>query len=343
MGAAASVSVGNRTESNVTNSTSNEQYFSMDNIIKITNTMNQKTVSVNAITQKYNTESLNNVKVKLKNTSIKIGGEGNKVAISASSTAMQTIDAIAEAVGVVEHSSNLKDAVMFNIANNGFSMQSSDMSSSATSSSTTELDVSGIGVAAASVGINNTVCTNVNNSIRNVFSMAISNNMSSATERQSLAESINNAKQLVNMVNNNEVGVDIDGGSIDVSGKLNTADIAASVLSGSNVVSQSAISSNMKSTLTAEMTNIGSATSTVEASQTAKSTATAAASYTQSTSLSTDKTIGIIAAVAVVGLICGTIVVSVKCASKNKQTNDNKKKEGVEMDAEPLLKTDEAL
>lgn len=319
MGAAASVSVGNRTESNVTNSTSNEQYFSMDNIINITNTMNQKTVSVNSIVHDYNLENSNNVKVNLKNTTIKIGGEGNKVFISASISASQAINAIAEAVAVVEHSSNLKDAVMFNIANNGFSMQSSDMSSAATSSSTTELDVSGIGVAAASVGINNTVCTNVNNSIRNVFSMAISNNMSSATERQSLAESINNAKQLVNMVNENEVGVEIDGSTIDVSGKCNTADVSASAMSGSNVVLQSAISSNMKSALTAEMTNIGSATSVVEASQTAKSTATAAASYTQSTSLSTDKAVGLFAAVAVVGLICGAVVISARCNAKGKQ------------------------
>ena len=342
MGSAASVSVGNRTESNVTNSTSNEQYFSMDNLISITNTMNQKTLSVNSIVQDYNLNSSNVVKVRLKNTNIKIGGEGNKVAISATSTGMQTIEAMAESVGIVEHSSNLKDAVMFNIANNGFSMQSSDMSSAATSSSTTELDVSGIGVAAASVGINNTVCTNVNNSIRNVFSMAISNNMSSTTERQSLAESINNARQIVNMTNNNEVGVDVDGVNIDVSGYFNLADIAASAMSGSNVVLQSAIASNMKSSLTAEMTNIGSATSTVDASQTAKSTATAAASYTQSTSLSTDKAMGIFATVAIVGLICGTVVISVKCASKNRQTN-NKNYEGVEMDAEPLLKTDEAL
>ncbi len=341
MGAAASVSVGNRTESNVTNSTSNEQYFSMDNLISITNTMNQKTVSVNAILQEYDMSSLNEAKVKLKNTSIKIGGEGNKVAINASTSAIQAIDSIAEAVGIVEHSSNLKDAVMFNIANNGFSMQSSDMSSAATSSSTTELDVSGIGVAAASVGINNSVCTNVNNSIRNVFSMAISNNMSSTTERQSLAENINNAKQLVNMVNNNEAGVEMDGVNIDVSGKMNTLDASASAMSGSNVALQGAITSNMKSALTAEMTNIGSATSTVEASQTAKSTATAAASYTQSTSLSTDKTMGIIAIVAVVGIICGTIVISVKCAAKSKQTN-NKKEERVEMNTEPLLKSDES-
>jgi hypothetical protein len=341
MGAAASVSVGNRTESNVTNSTSNEQYFSMENLVNIVNTMEQKTASVNAIVQDYGMESLNKAKVKLKNTTIKIGGEGNKVAISASTSAVQAIESIADAVAVVEHSATLKDAVMFDIANNGFSMQSSDMTSAATASSTTELECSGIGCAAASVGINNTVCTNVNNSIRNVFNMAINNNMSSATQRNSLAESINSAKQLVNMVNSNEAGVEMDGVNIDVGGKCNTFDASASAMSGSNAVSQSAISSNMKSSLVAETSNIASATSTVEAGQTAKSSATAAASQTQSTKVSTDAALGIIAGVAVVGLICGTIVIGIRCSGKNNKTKDDDKKEGTEMVTESLLKKNE--
>lgn len=319
MGAAASVSVGNRTESNVTNSTSNEQYFSMENIVKINNSMEQKTATVNAIVQDYGMESLNKAKVKLKNTTIKIGGEGNKVAISASTSAVQAIEGIADAVAVVEHSATLKDAVMFDIANNGFSMQSSDMASAASASSTTELECSGIGCAAASVGINNTVCTNVNNSIRNVFNMAINNNMSSSTQRKSLAESINSAKQLVNMVNSNEAGVEMDGVNIDVGGKCNTLDASASAMSGSNAVLQSAVSSNMKSSLVAETSNIASATSDVDAGQTAKSSATAAASQTQSTKVSTDAALGMIAGVAVVGLICGTIIISAKCNAKSKQ------------------------
>lgn len=343
MGAAASVSVGNRTESNVTNSTSNEQYFSMDNIISITNTMNQSSVLVNSLKSEISQEAWNEVSVEISGGKFTVSGENNTLNIEAAATASQAAEIMGEAVGLLEHTSNLKDAVMFNIANNGFSMQSSDMSSAATSSSTTELDVSGIGVAAASVGINNTVCTNVNNSIRNVFSMAISNNMSSATERQSLAESINNAVQVVQQLNKNKAALKITDSTIEMAGKANTIALDASASSGMGAKLQSAISSNMKSALTAEMTNIGSATSTVEASQTAKSTATAAASYTQSTSLSTDKAVGILAVVAVVGLICGTIVISVKCASKNKQTNDDKKKEEIEMESEPLLKTDEAL
>lgn len=320
MGAAASVSMGNTTESNVINSTSNEQYFSMENIVKITNSMEQKTTNVNALTQKFDTSAWNNATVEIIGAKIKIGGTGNTVAINGSASALQNIEAIASANAIIEHVSNLTDAVMFDIANNGFSQQSSDMSSAATASSTTELEVSGIGTAAASVGINNTVCTNVNNSIRNVFSMAINNNMSSSTERSSLAESINSASQTIKMVNNNEVGIKIANTEIDVSGELNTlkVDATASSTTGANL--QSDLTSNLKSSLVAETNTIASATSTVEASQKAKSSATASASQSQSTKLSTDGAIWAIAAAVMVGTICFAVVGVAKCKGKGNNT-----------------------
>lgn len=316
MGAAASVSMGNKTEANVTNSTSNEQYFDMKNIVKITNTMNQKTTSVNSLMNKIGTENINKATIKIKNSTWKIEGDNNKISFSASAGIKQNIEAIATAQAIVEQSSNLKDAVMFNIANDGFSMQSSDMSSAATSSSTTELDVSGIGCAAASVGINNSVCTNINNSIRNVFSMAVTNNMSSATERNALAESINSAKTLVNQVLHNEVGLDVEGLTIDIKGNSNMIDVEAKAAQESNVVAGSSVTSNLKSSLIAETSNIASATSTVEASQTAKSSATASASQTQSTKLSTDGILWVIAIVAIVGTLGTGAFGASKCKKK---------------------------
>ena len=316
MGAAASVSMGNKTESNVTNSTSNEQYFSMENIVKIVNTMNQKTTSVNALIQQFDTQSWNNATVEIYGSTIKVGGKGNAVTLNANASAIQNIEAIAEAYSVVDHSSNLTDAVMFDIANNGFSQQSSDMSSSATSSSTTELEVSGIGTAAASVGINNTVSTNVNNSIRNVFNMAINNNMSSSTERASLAESVNSAQATVKMVNNNEVGIKVSNTTIDVAGELNVLNVDASALSGTGVKLQETVTSNLTSSLTAITNTVASATSTVEASQKAKSSATASASQTQSTKLSTDGVIWAIAGVAALGIVCTMVAKVIICGKK---------------------------
>ena len=322
MGAAASISMGNKTESNVTNSTSNEQYFSMENIVKIVNTMNQKTTSVSALTQKFDAQSWNKANVEIYGSTIKIGGKGNTVALNADASALQNIEAIAEANSVVEHSSSLTDSVMFDIANNGFSQQSSDMSSSATASSTTELEVSGIGTAAASVGINNTVSTNVNNSIRNVFNMAINNNMSSATERESLAENVNSAMATVKMVNNNEVGIKIGKTDIDVSGELNVLKIDAAASSDTGVKLQQTVTSNLSSSLVAITNTIASATSTVEASQKAKSSATASASQSQSTKLSTDGAIWAVAAAVMVGAISFAVVGVVKCKNKgnNQQT-----------------------
>ncbi len=340
MGAAASISMGNKTESNVTNSTSNEQYFSMENIVKITNSMNQKTTSVNALTQKFDAQSWNKANVEIYGTTIKIGGKGNTVALNADASALQNIEAIAEANAVVEHVSNLTDSVMFDIANNGFSQQSSDMSSSATASSTTELEVSGIGVAAASVGINNTVCTNVNNSIRNVFNMAVNNNMSSATDRASLAESVNSAMATVKAVNNNEVGIKVANSTIDVSGELNVLKIDAAASSGTGVKLQEKLTSNLTSSLTAVTNTVASATSTVEASQKAKSSATASASQSQSTKLSTDSAIWAIAATVMVAAICTAAIGVAKCSKKGKggpqtvMVNNNVTNK---VDNEPLL------
>ena len=316
MGAAASISMGNKTESNVTNSTSNEQYFSMENIVKITNSMKQKTTSVNALSQQFDAQAWNRADITIEGTTIKIGGKGNTVALNAEASALQNIEAIAEANAVVEHTSNLTDAVMFDIANNGFSQQSSDMSSSATASSTTELEVSGIGVAAASVGINNTVSTNVNNSIRNVFSMAVNNNMSSTTERSSLAESVNSAMATVKAVNNNEVGIKVANTTIDVSGELNVLRLDAKAASTTGITLQETLTSNLTSSLTAVTNNVASATSTVEASQKAKSSATASASQSQSTKLSTDSAIWAIAAVVMVGAICTAVIGVAKCSGK---------------------------
>ena len=316
MGAAASISMGNKTESNVINSTSNEQYFSMENIVKITNSMHQKTTSVQALTQQFDTRAWNEADITIEGTTIKIGGKGNTVELSSSASAQQNIEAIAEANAVVDHVSNLTDAVMFDIANNGFSQQSSDMSSAATASSTTELEVSGIGVAAASVGINNTVCTNVNNSIRNVFSMAVNNNMSSATDRSSLAESVNSAMAIVKAVNNNKVGIKVANTTIDVSGELNVLRLDAKAASTTGISLQEKLTSNLTSSLTAVTNNIASATSTVEASQKAKSSATASASQTQSTKLSTDSAIWAIAGTVMVAVIGATVIGVAKCSGK---------------------------
>ena len=316
MGAAASVSMGNKTESNVTNSTSNEQYFSMENIVSITNSMNQKTVNVTAINTRITQQSNNKVSVKIKNAKIKVGGKGNVTTIGANASSEQKAEAIAESKAVVEHTSNLTDAVMFDIANNGFSQQSSDMSSAASASSTTELEVSGIGTAAASVGINNTVCTNVNNSIRNVFSMAINNNMSSATDRASLAENVNSATAIIEQVNSGEAGLDIDGLDLEVGGEKNTTTINAAVVSGMGAALQETLTSNLTSSLTAITNTVASATSTVEASQKAKSSATATASQTQSTKVSTDSAIWAIAATVMVAAICAAAIGVAKCSGK---------------------------
>lgn len=280
----------------------------------------------------------NVAKINIKGGVWKVGGKGNTFTLNTNSTSEETVEAVAEANAVVEHTSNLTDAVMFDIANNGFSQQSSDMSSSATASSTTELEVSGIGTAAASVGINNTVCTNVNNSIRNVFSMAVNNNMSSATDRASLAESVNSASALIQAVSENEVGINIDGTDFDIGGEMNTVTLDAKAASGMAVKLQEKLTSNLTSSLTAVTNTVASATSTVEASQKAKSSATASASQSQSTKVSTDSAIWAIAGVIMVGAICTAVVGVAKCSGKkNNQPTVIINNAPNRADEEPLL------
>ena len=320
MGPSASISVGNRTESNVTNSTSNEQYFSMENIVKINNSMNQKTTNVNTLMEDIGTESRQKATITIKGGVWKIGDEGNTFAIDASATAEQNINAIAEANAVVEHISNLTDAVLFDIANNGFSQQIADMSSAAAAASTTELEVSGICLAALSVGVNNTVCTNVNNSIRNVFSMAVDNNMSSATERASLAESVNSSMAIVKAVNNGEVGIVMDGTTVDIGGKMNVVTLDAKTASTTGVTLQKKLTTNLTSSLEAITDTVASSTSGVETSQKAKSSAAAFSSQTDSTKVSTSSLIWAIAGVLMVGAICTAVAKVIVCGKKGNNT-----------------------
>jgi hypothetical protein len=291
----------------------------MENIVKINNSMNQKTTNVNTLMEDIGTESRQKATITIKGGVWKIGGEGNTFAIDASATVEQNINAIAEANAVVEHISNLTDAVLFDIANNGFSQQIADMSSAAAAASTTELEVSGIGTAAASIGVNNTVSTNVNNSIRNVFSMAVTNNMSSTTERSSLAESINSASALVKQVNNNESGIDIEGTDFNIGGEMNVVKIDAAAASGMAVTLQQTLTSNLTSSLTAITNTIASATTIVEAVQKAKSSASGSASDDHSTKLSTDKWLLIAAGGAALAFV---VIAGISVYNCNKKGNN---------------------
>lgn len=317
MGPAASVSIGNRTEANITNSTSNEQYFSMNTAIKVTNSMNQKTTSVNTLKEELAQQSKQEVSIVV--DGMKVSGKYNNTVITASATSDQIIELIAEAKAVLEHVSNLTDAVMFDIANNGFSQQYSDMSSAARASSTTELDVSGFCLAAASVGINNTVCTNVNNSIRNVFSMAVNNDMSSATERASLVENINASSSVIEQVTSGKVGIKIK--NLEIGGEYNDTTIDASTYSGMGAKLQENLTSNLTSSLTAITNTLASATSDVEASQKAKSSAIADSSQEQTTKISTNSAIWAIVAAVAVGTICAAVIGVAKSNGKQGNTD----------------------
>lgn len=300
MGGASSVSEGNLTESSVTNSTTNEQYFNMDTCVSIVNTLEQmNTLIANAQTvvdQGTFVSAMN----KIKNTVINISGSGNTITLSANANAVQQAKAFGTLSGYLNHSADFCDAVMFDIANYGSSEQLAEMISTATSTKTMELDVSGIGAVAAQSSINNSVISNVNNSIRNLFSMNVNVCMSSKTQRNLCSANVTAAYTAAKQISENIAVTELEGVTINIKGDNNVIEAASAADSTAGAILESTVTTNLISSLQASTGNIASASSTAEGKTESHSTATATSEDSQKTSLDTNIFGGAIIAVALV-------------------------------------------
>lgn len=288
MGGASSVSEGNRTESNVTNSTTNEQRFNMDTCVSIVNSLEQtNTLIANAETEVVQ-NAINSAVTSIKNTVINITGNDNKIELSSNASASQKAKVVATLSGYLDNSANFCDAVMFDIANYGSSNQLAEMISTAAATKTMELDVSGIGAVAAQSSINNSVISNVNNSIRNLFSMSINVCMSSKTQRKLCSDNVTAAYNVAKQMHKNIAVTELDGVTINVTGDNNVMDAASASGSSAGMELESAVTTNLTSSLQASTGNVASASSTAEGSTEAHSTATATSEDSQKTSLDTN-------------------------------------------------------
>ena len=220
-------------------------------------------------------------------STITIAGTNNKLDLSAAADSEQAIDIAANLAGYLNHTSKLEDAVTFDIANVGSSMMSSAMASTAKSGSSMELDVSGIGTAAMQAGINNTVMTNVNNSIRNVFSMAVSNYMSSETHRESLAEVINAAYAFAQTMSKQEAAARIVNSVINISGDSNVISLSSKTQTTAGAVVNQEMESRVTAGTEAITVNTVTATSDISGTMQTMSSATAEATQTQESKLKT--------------------------------------------------------
>ena len=127
MSASASVNVGNKTESNVTNSTVNESKFSVNNCTNIVNTLNEETTMVVNADVGATQEMWNEANITIEGGEYLLDGSGNKLEITAKSTGKQKADISASLAGYAAHSTDLTDSIMYDISTKGESMQFADM------------------------------------------------------------------------------------------------------------------------------------------------------------------------------------------------------------------------
>ena len=318
MSASASLNVGNRTESNVTNSTVNESNFSVSNCTNIVNTLNQETVMIlNAevgATQKLWAKA----NIVIKDAVYDIDGENNYVGNEATSKSTAIATITADAAGYAAHSTSATDSVMYDISTRGESMQFSEMMSAAKANQTTECSSSGLFSLSCQVGINNSVISNVNNSIKNIFNMAISNYISSETLRNMLLKNITNAQTAINQVMNNEASIEITNSIFKIGGINNVLKFSADA----STSAESNIMSTVESSATALTTAISnmamSASTDITNSQTAISKAEASADGSSKVSSDSGLTDSTLKWLAVIGGISTVAVAFVTAWGKYK-------------------------
>lgn len=318
MSASASVNVGNRTESTVTNETVNESNFTVTNCTSIVNTLNQETVLL--VNSEVGTiqNVMSQAKLTIKGTTIEIGGKNNKVKLTANSSAKVKAEVIAKCQGQAKHSASAQDAVAYDITTNGESMQFSEMISSAKATQTTECSSSGLLSLSMSVGVNNSVVSNVNNSIKNIFNMAISNYMSSETRRNMLVKNVTQATAIANQAAQSEAVLEVLDSTFKLTGENGelTADATTGVSSESSIMSE--VDSSASALTSAISTTTMSTTSDITNSQTAISKADASADGSTKVSSDSGLTGNTLVLLAIVGGVVGVLTVGVTMWAKVK-------------------------
>lgn len=318
MSASASLNVGNKTESNVTNSTVNESNFSVSNCTNIVNTLNQETVVVvNAevgTTQNLWAEA----SIVMEGVIVEVGGKGNLTEFTANSSAVSKAEITAQCAGYAAHSTSATDSVMYDIATNGESMQFSDMMSAAKASQTTECSSSGLLSLSCQVGINNSVVSNVNNSIKNIFNMAISNYMSSTTRRNMLLKNVTTAQTVLKQMMNSKSTISAKDSIYRIGGEENITKFTAE----SSAEAESRIMSRVESSataLTSAITNMAmSTTNDITNSQTAISKAEASADGSTKVSSDSGLTGNTLIWLALIGGVIGFLTIGVTMWAKVK-------------------------
>ncbi len=206
MGVASSLSMGNETVNNVNNSTINEQTFTVDNCVKIMNSLKQEAMLIAGSSNKFKAAFNSINKNKMVISGVTVSGPGSSFNASQAASNKRELDVkmIANCVARLSCSTNATDTVMFQMVTDATSKQKAASFITSTAGMETETTSGGLFTASMSVGIGNSVVTNVNNSIVNCFESAVTNYMSSEINRSNTAMSVSTANNIVDMAGKDE-------------------------------------------------------------------------------------------------------------------------------------------
>ena len=326
MGVSASLSIGNETVNNVNNSTVNEQTFTVDNCVKIMNSLKQEATLIAGASNKFKAafESVNKNKMVI--TGVKVSGAGSSFDANQSASNKRELDVkmIANCVARLSCSTNVTDTIMFQMVTDETSKQKAASFVTSAAGMETETTSGGLFTASLSVGIGNSVVTNVNNSIVNCFESAVSNYMSSEINRSNTAVSVSTASNIVDMAESDENVNEMIISNVEVTdgGSFNATQTAMSN-SKATVEQMSTLDTKVESNVIAITKTKASASTVVMANQQAEVELVAETKMSNVTAVSSAATTLIL----IVALAAGAAVI-LKLGNKTIDTADKKIENG---------------
>ena len=326
MGVAASLSIGNKTVNNVNNSTVNKQTFTVDNCVKIINSLKQEATLIAGASNKFKAgfSSINKNKMVISGRTV--SGEGSSFDVSQAASSGKELDVkmIANCVARLSCSTNATDTTMFQMVTDETSKQKAAAFVTSTAGMETETTSGGLFTASLSVGIGNSVVTNVNNSIVNCFESAVSSYMSSAINRGNTAVSVSTASNIVDMAEKNENVNEMIISNVEVTegGSFNATQDAMTN-SKTTVEQMTTLDTKVESNIVAVTSTTARASTTVLADQEAKVEIVADTSMSNKTAVSSAAATLIL----IVALVVGGGVV-LKLGNKSIDTAGKKIEDG---------------
>lgn len=318
MGASASLSIGCKTTTNITNTTLNSQTFTTENVNEIFNTYREMNTAITTFNNKNKTKQTGSASVDFSGNVV--SGNNNDIKVTAKVTANSVQEIGQEVVNCLSSITSLSDATLYDIMTQASSENAAAAFADATSSMSNEASSSGIGQLSLSCGIGNSQTTNINNSLTNLFQSTVINRNTTNIDRaistmSEVQAELENTYEVANSAN-----VRFTGNTF--SGDGNKIDVGA-YSESTNQQGQKVLTNQSMTTQRDAFTNTGAKSSTtISGSQSAS--ATGSSSMSMSNSSKSEMISGTMAVVLVTAVIGVTILGKTMSKDKNAdQQNQN--------------------